>query len=295
MAIRMEEMQRRPIYAIILIGILAVAMGMFVAIQAAPLAMATSTNTLTANVNVQGVCWAAALPNPQTFGLVFPSTVQVTNLQVTDNNVGGNMASYLWIKGGDWAGPGTNVITVGNTLYNAVTQSSYIGNVLTTVTTNTNIFLPSPTIAAPTTSNYIYFGLNIPAGTANGVYTQTVTFNNLCSTAFSNTLTLTANVQATCYTSVSPSAITFGNMYPGTTYNTNVVVTDNDVGGNVGVGDVRPGQCELGVRRQQHRRFEHSLQRGQPERVSGQRAVEHVREHEHIHRHANTGHPLRIE
>ena len=78
---------------------------------------------------------------------------------------------------------GTNTILVGNTVYNAISQGSYLGNMLTTTPTNTNIALASPTLGAPTKTLF-YFGLNIPAGTANGVYTQTVTFNNLCSTAF---------------------------------------------------------------------------------------------------------------
>ncbi|MEM3661941.1 MAG: hypothetical protein QXG73_03880 [Candidatus Micrarchaeaceae archaeon] len=36
------------------------------------------------------------------------------------------------------------------------------------------------------------------------------------------------------YLSVSPNTINFGNINPGATYNTNVPVTDNDVGGNIG-------------------------------------------------------------
>ena len=233
----MGNMGRRPIYVMLLVGVLAAAMGIM-ALQAMPLTMALSQNTVTANVNVGGICWTAALPNPQTFGSVSPGTSTATNLQVTDNDIGGNMAAYLWLMGGptnsgNWQW-GTNTINVGNTVYNAVSQGSYLGNALTSTTANTNIFLAAPTIAAPTNSVNIFFGLNVPGGTANGPYQQVLTFNNLCSQTSSNTLTLTANVIGTCYTSVTPSSISFGNMYPGTTYNTNVVVTDNDVNGNVG-------------------------------------------------------------
>lgn len=248
MAIRMEEMHSRPIYAILLIGVLAAAMGIFLAVQAMPLAMAgTTTNTVTANVNVQGICWTAALPNPATFGNVNPSTVSVTNLQVTDNDVGGNLAAFLWINAngninsGNWQW-GTNTILVGNTVYNAISQGAYLGNTLTTTPTNTNIALAAPTLGAPTNSVFIYFGLNIPGGTPGGLYTQALVFNNICTTTNANTLSLTANVQQVCYTTTTPNAITFGNMYPGTTYPANVVVTDNDVGGNVGAAMYVEGQ-----------------------------------------------------
>lgn len=231
----MQDMCRRPTYAVVLIGLLAAVMSIFLAIQATPLAMATSTNTLTANVNVPGVCWANALPNPLSFGSVSPGTTYSTSLQATDNDVGGNMASYLWVMGSSWAYL-SNTIGVGNTLWNPTTSGSYTGTALTGTSANTLIFMPAPSITTPTTSNYIYFGMNVPAGAANGVYTQTITFNNLCAGtgSISNAIALTANVlvPAVCYTSLGPNAVTFGTMYPGTTYNTNVVITDNDVGGN---------------------------------------------------------------
>jgi hypothetical protein len=237
----MQDKRRGPIYAVVLIGVLLAAVGVFLAFQAAPFAMASTSNTVTANVQVPGVCWAMGVnalggANALSFGSMPPATTYATSVPVTDNNVGGNLASYLWILGANWAGQGAaagNTILVGNTLYNSVTQGTYIGNALTTTSTNTFIFIPAPTVANPSTGNFIYFGMNVPAGTANGVYTQSITFNNLCTTSPSNTITANVYVPGTCYTSVTPNAITFGTMYPGTTYNTNVLITDNDIGGDV--------------------------------------------------------------
>ena len=235
----MGNISRRPIYVMLLVGILAAAMGIM-ALQAIPLTMALSQNTVTANVVVPGICYVSGLPNPQSFGSVLPGLSYGTNTAVTDNDIGGNMGSYLWINAnaavssGNWQWL-SNTINVGNTMWSITSGlTTYTGTALTTSAANTLLFIPSPTIATPIISNSIYFGLNVPGGTANGVYQQALTFNNVCGTAISNTMTLTANVLGVCYTVVTPTAISFGNMYPGTTYNTNVIVTDNDVGGNVG-------------------------------------------------------------
>jgi hypothetical protein len=195
--------------------------------------MATTTNTLVANVAVSGACYTLALPSTITFGnSITPPYTTFTNVAVTDNDVGGNLASYIQVKGAGWAGP--NTIAVGSTLWSAASEGSYTGTALTTSLANTAILIPAPSLTTSTTSNNIYFGMNVPGGLPAGTYTQAITFNNLCGTPSAASV-VTANfvVAGVCYTSLSVTAITFGTMSPGTTYNTNVVVVDHDVGGNV--------------------------------------------------------------
>jgi hypothetical protein len=94
------------------------------------------------------------------------------------------------------------------------------------------IYIPLPTVVAPNTGNIIYFGMQVPAGTPSGNYVQTITFNNVCASPLTNTIIANVIVPSICYTFVSPTAITFGNVIVGSNYATNVPVTDNDVGGN---------------------------------------------------------------
>ena len=230
----MTDMQRRPIYTLILIGILAAVVGIFLAVQMAQMVPAayTSTNALTANVVVSSACYALGAANPFSFGSVSPGTSTYTNSIATDNDVGGNAAAYFYIKSsGDltWL---SNTILIGNVLWDQTSAASYTGNALTTSFANTFLYIPAPSIASSTTTNSIYFGIKVPNGASNGVYTQTLVFNTLCATSSTNTITMNVLVPGVCFTSASVTSITFGTMSPGTTYNTNVLVTDNDVGGN---------------------------------------------------------------
>ena len=230
-AIKMQRKEDEQPHAWILIGAVIAAMCIFFALQMTPLAVATTTNTFTANVLVSGVCYASASPNPLSFGTISPGTSLWTNTVITDSDVNGNGAAYVWIKGTDWAYL-SNTIAVGDTLWSQSAMGSYAGNALTTTFANTFVFMPAPTIAGPTTSNSLYFGLSVPGGEANGVYTQTMTFNNVCTAPASNSITANVLVPATCFTALSPNAITFGVLVPGSSSNTNVLVTDSDTGGN---------------------------------------------------------------
>ena len=234
----MRSKYEGPVYVGFLVCVMAAVLGVFLALQTAvPLADATSTNTVGANVQVSGYCWTLTSPNPITFSDMPPSTSMSTSLPVTDSDVGGNMDSWLWIKGNDWSNTLTsNTIGVGSTLWSQTSMATYTGNALTTNAANTVIYLAAPTQVSPTNSVPVYFGLSVPGGTPSGIYTQSITFNNLCtdSTATSNSIVVTANVNVlgVCYTSVAPTLISFGTMAPGSAYNTNVVVTDTDAGGN---------------------------------------------------------------
>ena len=229
----MENKRGRALYTAILVGVFAAIVGIFLAVQAVPLASATSTNALTANVVVSSACYALGSPNPLSFGSVSPGTSTYTNTLATDNDVGGNAAAYFYIKsGGDltWL---SNTILIGNVLWNAASQGSYTGTALTTSFANTAISVAAPSISTSTTTSNVYFGIKVPNGASNGVYSQTMTFNNLCTSSSTNVITANVLVPATCMTSASATSITFGTMSPGTTYNTNVLVTDSDNGGNV--------------------------------------------------------------
>ena len=214
-------------------GAAAVAFGIFLLAQMAPMVPATytSTNSFTANVLVSGICYALVSPNPLSFGTMSPGTSSFTNTVVTDSDVNGNGALYVSVKGSDWS-YFSNTITVGNTLWSASSQSSYTGTALTTTYANTAVYVPAPSITSPTSSNSIYFGMNVPSGETAGVYTQTITFNNVCTSSATNTLTANVLVPASCFISLSSNAITFGALVPGGSYNTNVPITDNDIGGN---------------------------------------------------------------
>jgi len=163
-----------------------------------------------------------------------PATTYSTSVPVTDNDFGGNLAAYLYVYGNlNWA-YFSNSIYVSNTLWSSTPSG---GTALTnTLTVNSLIYIPSPTLANPNTGNFIYFGMTVPGGTPPGNYMQTITFNNLCTPASgSNTNTISANVfvQGACYTSLSPNTIAFGTVYPGSNTLTNMQVTDSDIGGDV--------------------------------------------------------------
>lgn len=108
-----------------------------------------------------------------------PTSSYDTNVIVTDTDNGGNVASNILLEGTAWTS-GSNSFVVGQTNYNGLSQSSYSGVSLTASLVDTAIQIPAPTVSTPSTSNAIYFGLQVPGGTASGTYTQTITFENSC-------------------------------------------------------------------------------------------------------------------
>ena len=196
----------------------------------------TSNTVATANVNVGNVIYITITPSSNTFGNVYPGSTYDTNVLFTDTDNGGNLAANVFISGSDFTGPGTNSIGVSNTLWDYPSQSSYVGNALSGTLANTGITLVQPTISNPLASNEIYFGVNVPSGTAAGLYTQTLTFENentLTSTnSIANTVTLTANVQGFCSISLSPNSINFGSIAASANVPTNNLITDTDSNGN---------------------------------------------------------------
>ena len=142
-------------------------------------AFASSSSNVAANVVVTSVCYTSPTPNSISFGTMSPNTNAPTNVLVTDQDIGGNIASYLFVSGSTWSS-GSNTFGISNTTWDASSQSSYTGTHLSATASNTAILIPAPTIGTPTTSNSIYFGLAVPTATPPGTYTQTITIENSC-------------------------------------------------------------------------------------------------------------------
>ncbi len=200
---------------------------------------AASTNTVIANVVVGNVIYLSLTPNTLNLGNVYPSTATFTNSLATDNDIGGNIAANILIKGTGFV-YNANSIGVSNTLWSATTQSTYAGTALTTSFADTSIIVPQPTQSTPSQSNSIYLGFNIPASTPPGLYTQTISFENQNFTysiynaiSTANTLAVSANVQGACYISLNPTTVNFGSVYASANVPVNNLVTDTDGGGNV--------------------------------------------------------------
>ncbi len=203
---------------------------------------ATSSNTVVANVIVSNICFTSASPSSPSFASVAPPGSDNTNVEITDNDVGGNSQANVYVAGtsgsgatlGDWIGSGANTIPVGNTLWDLTSDSAYIGNALTNSLVETSIVVPAPNTLVTTTSANIFLGLSVPAGTSAGAYTQNIEIENLCGASETNTV-ITANVivQGVCYISLSTTTLNFGTLTPTATYDTNAVVTDSDTGGNI--------------------------------------------------------------
>ena len=120
----------------------------------------TSNTVATANVNVGNVIYITITPSSNTFGNVYPGSNYGTNVLFTDTDNGGNLAANVFVSGSNFV-YGSNNIGVSNTLWDYPSQSSYIGNALSATSTDTGITLAQPSIASPSTSNEIYFGVSI--------------------------------------------------------------------------------------------------------------------------------------
>ena len=158
------------------VAIFALAVALFSALYLhSGITYATSTNeNVNANVVVPSTCYLGVTPNTISFGSVPPGSSYPTNVLVTASDTNGNVNSYLFVSGGNWIA--TSHFGVTNTSWDPTSQTTYAGTALTTVPTNTLI----PLSFGPSTSNDIYFGLNVPGGTAAGTYTQTITMYASC-------------------------------------------------------------------------------------------------------------------
>lgn len=200
---------------------------------------------LTANVNVGNVIYLNVVNSSSgskiNFGSIFPKNSYDTNVLVTDNDIGGNIGANVLVEGSSWLNASTSdTFGVSNTLWAASAQTSNTGTTLSGSFVNTGISIAQPTLSTPSTSNSIYFGLNVPAGTPPGNYIQVVSFENYNvsqniynASSTTNAITAKVTVPGTCYISLSPTLVSFGSIVASANVPTNVLVTDTDNGGNV--------------------------------------------------------------
>jgi len=203
------------------------------------LSATTSSNTVTASVNVPGTLYTDISPNSITW-TNYPTFSNATNTLITVSDKNGNIPGNIFIWGTATLSNALNgnSIAIGNVVWNPTALTSYAGNAVTTSQVNTLIVVAAPTISNPTTSSPIYLGVSIPAGTPNGLYTGSIYFDIENGTIYSsqpssNTLSVTVNVLSTCYISLNATSINFGTVLSGantgTTWNG---ILDSDPGGN---------------------------------------------------------------
>ena len=143
-------------------------------------AFATTTNTVTANVAVEAVCYISLSPNAISFGSLYPTAAHADNVIVTDSDPYGNVAANVLLSGGNWIS-GSNSFGVSNTTWSAVSSNTFLTTTqLTATPVVTGITIATPTPSANSPSNSIYFGLSVPGAIPAGTYTQTITISNSC-------------------------------------------------------------------------------------------------------------------
>ena len=205
----------------------------------------TSNGTVTANVAVGNVIYLtvsnSVSGNVINFGSIFSGSHYDTNVIVTDNDVGGNIGANILVEGSSWQDATTsNTFGASNTFWSPTQLINLGTNALTSAFANTFITIAAPSLSTPYASNSIYFGVNVPGGTPEGNYIQTISFENYNASqgiynksSTANAITAEVDVLGTCYISLSPNAISFGPIVASANVPTNVLVTDSDNGGNV--------------------------------------------------------------
>ena len=205
----------------------------------------TSNGTVTANVAVGNVIYLtvsnSVSGNVINFGSIFSGSHYDTNVSVTDNDIGGNIGANILVEGSSWQDATTsNTFGASNTVWSLTPLTNLGTNALTSAFANTFITIAAPSLSTPYASNSIYFGVNVPGGTPEGNYIQTISFENYNASqgiynksSTANAITAEVDVQGTCYISLSPNSISFGPIVASANVPTNVLVTDSDNGGNV--------------------------------------------------------------
>ena len=135
---------------------------------------------------------------------------------------------------------GSNNFYVTNTLWSPTSAGSTTPLTLYTglaSLVDTLIQIPAPSSSNPATTNTIYFGIDIPAGTPAGVYTQNIVYGYTCNggpaNAIATNTVATANVQTACFISLNTGTIDFGTLSPNGNVPTANQIIDTDQGGNI--------------------------------------------------------------
>jgi hypothetical protein len=201
-------------------------------------AASSSSNSLTANVDVSNVIYLSVAPTAISFNSLFPGGHYDTNVIVTDSDINGNIGANILVDGSPWTS-NSNSMGVGNTIWSSTSETSNVGNSLESAFANTLITIPAPSLSTPSTSGNVYLGVNIPLGTPPGNYLQTINFENYNAsqsiynqTSTANSITASVAVNPICYISLASTAISFGSIKSGSSRATNAIVTDSDTGGN---------------------------------------------------------------
>jgi hypothetical protein len=118
------------------------------------------------------VCTIALSSNAISFGTLNPGTVNPDNVQIADTNSGDAVANVL-VSGTDWASSAAS-FGVSNTSWSQTPLTSFGTELVSNALKSTGIAIE------PSSSNSIYFGLNMPGAIAAGTYTQTITIENSC-------------------------------------------------------------------------------------------------------------------
>ncbi len=137
------------------------------------------TLTVPTTANVLPYCYISLGTYSISFGTISPGSNSPTSNVVAVNDPGGNVQANVLVDGTDWT-TGSSNFGVSNTLWNPTSLGTYAGNALTNALAPTSIIIPAPSVGSPTTSNNIYFGLGVPAGTTAGAYTQNILIENSC-------------------------------------------------------------------------------------------------------------------
>ena len=122
---------------------------------------------------VSNSCQISLSPSALNFGLISPGTSSLTANQIVDTN-SGSASAYMYVYGGNWIS-GTQSFGVSNTSWSSSSGIAYAGaSKLGPAAANTLIGVAS------SSSNSVYFGLNIPAAQPADTYNQIITIENSC-------------------------------------------------------------------------------------------------------------------
>ena len=200
----------------------------------------SSPSNVVASLSVSSSCVISAPSNTAiNFGSLNPTQSYSATNAVTFTDNGGNAPANILVAGSNMIS-GSNNFYVANTLWSATSGGSTTALALYTGLASlidTLIQIPAPTRANPATTNTIYFGIDIPAGTPAGVYTQNIVYGYTCnggpSTAITTNTVATANVQSACFISLNTATIDFGSLNPNSNVPTTNQIIDTDTGGNI--------------------------------------------------------------
>lgn len=200
----------------------------------------SSPSNVVASLSVKSSCSITGPSNTAiNFGNLNPTQAYSATNAVTFTDSGGNTPANILVAGSNMIS-GSNNFYVTNTLWSATNGGSTTALTLYTglaSLVDTLIQIPAPTRTNPTTTNTLYFGIDIPAGTPPGIYTQNIVYGYTCNggspTAIATNTVATANVQSACFISLNTGSIDFGSLNPNANVPTANQIIDTNQGGNI--------------------------------------------------------------